>query len=113
MQYLEARTMPTSGAGYKCLFNALQGVVGRDGLLADGDGQAAALRMRAGALMRDAFISLIIPFFIPGGYGEGIAKWVCEERITKCLKCLEAAKTSVDTRDKILKDGLRRAAGTK
>ena len=69
--------------------------------------------MEAGALMRDAFLVLVIPHFVRGAHGEGIAKWVCEERITKCLKCLEAAKTSVDTRDKILKDGLRRAAGTK
>ena len=69
--------------------------------------------MEAGALMRDAFISLIIPFFIPGGYGEMISKWVAEDRIGKCLECWEQAKTDPALKQRILKDGLRRAAGTK
>ena len=52
-------------------------------------------------------------FFVKGAHGEEIAKWFCEERITKCLACLEEAKSSDTVRQKILKDGLRRAAGTK
>ena len=69
--------------------------------------------MEAGALMRDAFISLIIPFFIPGYHGEMISKWVAEDRIGKCLDTWERAKTDAALKQRILKDGLRRAAGTK
>ena len=52
MRFLEAHTLRTSGPGNMCLFHALEGVVSRDGRLADEQGSAAALRMRAGALMR-------------------------------------------------------------
>ena len=55
MRFLEAHTLPTSGSGNKCLFHALEGEVSRDGRLADEQGNAAALRMRAGALMRDGY----------------------------------------------------------
>ena len=55
MQFLEARTLPTSGAGNMCLFYALAGDVGVGGRLADAQGTAAALRVRAGALMRDGY----------------------------------------------------------
>ena len=55
MQYLEAHTLPTSGSGNKCLFYALAGDTSRNGLLAGEQGTAAALRMRAGALMRDGY----------------------------------------------------------
>ena len=52
MQHLEARTLPTSGAGNLCLFYALDGDAGASGRLADVQGAAAAPRVRAGAPMR-------------------------------------------------------------
>ena len=55
MRYLGAHTLPTSGSGNMCLFNALEGEVSRDGRLADEHGNAADLRLRAGALMRDGY----------------------------------------------------------
>ena len=55
MRYLGAHTLPTSGSGNMCLFNALEGEVSRDGRLADVQGKAAALRLRTGALMRDGY----------------------------------------------------------
>merc|ERR1712093_828098 len=75
--------------------------------------EEVVLDMEAGALMRDAFHVIIFPFLVKGAHGEEIAKWFCEERIMKCLACLEEAKSSDTVRQKILKDGLRRAAGTK
>ena len=40
MQHLGARALPTSGSGQMCLFYALAGGVGRDGLVGECDGQA-------------------------------------------------------------------------
>eukprot|EP01043_Picozoa_sp_COSAG02_P060577 COSAG02_NODE_7943_length_2776_cov_3.405304_2_plen_103_part_00 len=71
------------------------------------------LDMEAGALMREAFHVHVVPTIIPGAAGESFAKWLCEERITKCLECMKKAKSSEEIKHKILKDGLRRAAGTK
>ena len=42
MQYLEARTLPTSGAGNLCLFYALDGDIGAGGRLEDGHGTAVS-----------------------------------------------------------------------
>ena len=55
MRYLGARTLRTDGSGNQCLFFALAGEVSADGTVRESDGRAAALRMRAGALMRQGY----------------------------------------------------------
>ena len=55
MRYLGARTLCTDGSGNQCLFYALAGEVSADGTVRESDGRAAALRMRAGALMRQGY----------------------------------------------------------
>ena len=55
MRHLGARTVRTDGSGNQCLFFALAGEVSADGTVRERDGRAAALRTRAGALMRQGY----------------------------------------------------------
>ena len=54
MRSLAAETRRTRGDGNMCLFNALVGEEDGTGAIAESNGQAAALRLRAGELMASA-----------------------------------------------------------
>ena len=55
MRMLSAETRRTRGDGNMCLFHALVGEEDDTGAIAERDGQAAALRMRAGELMASGY----------------------------------------------------------
>ena len=41
--------------------------------------------MEVGQLLRDAFIAIVIPWFIPGREGDAISKWIVNDRMKKIL----------------------------
>ena len=55
MQVLSAETRRTSGDGNMCLFHALAGEENDTGVVTESNGQAAALRMRAGERMASGY----------------------------------------------------------
>ena len=55
MRSLSAETRRTRGDGNMCLFHALVGEEDGTGVIAESNGQAAALRMRAGELMENGY----------------------------------------------------------
>ena len=68
--------------------------------------------MEVGQLLRDAFIAIVIPWFIPGREGDAISKWIVNDRMKKILAITRKGLKEKSIEEKILESGARQAGGT-
>ena len=69
--------------------------------------------MEVGELLRDAFVAIIIHWFIPGRDGVRISKWIVNDRMKKILAITRKGLKEKSIEEKILESGARQAGKVK